>query len=54
MRRVETMFDIDPSIHDEIAEGIRTEGSNLCGTSARCTWIERNYRSMYAKHNFNI
>ncbi|KAL5244334.1 hypothetical protein ACI65C_011744 [Semiaphis heraclei] len=36
MRRGESMFDVDPSVHDEIAEGIKTEGSNLCGISAHC------------------
>jgi len=40
MRRGESMFDVDPSVHDEIAEGIKTDGSNLCGISATCSWEE--------------
>jgi len=44
MRRGESMFDVDPSVHDEIAEGIKTEGSNLCGISAHCSWEELNNR----------
>lgn len=47
MRRGESMFDIDPSVHDEIAEGIKTEGSNLCGISADCSWEETNKRGIY-------
>lgn len=42
MRRGESMFDVDPSIHDEIAEGIETDGSNLCGISANCSWKDNN------------
>ncbi|XP_029343842.1 suppressor of fused homolog [Acyrthosiphon pisum] len=44
MRRGESMFDVDPSVHDEITEGIKTEGSNLCGISAHCSWEELNNR----------
>lgn len=40
MRRRETMFDVDPSVHDEIDDGIKTDGSNLCGISANCSWKE--------------
>jgi len=47
MRRGESMFDVDPSVHDEIAEGIKTEGSNLCGISAHCSWKEINNRCIY-------
>lgn len=46
MHRGESMFDVDPSVHDEIAEGIKTEGSNLCGISAHCSWEELNNRGM--------
>lgn len=49
MRRGESMFDVDPSVHDEIAEGIKTEGSNLCGISADCSWEETNKRGTYTK-----
>lgn len=40
MRRGESIFDVDPSVHDEVADGIKTEGSNLCGISAICSWEE--------------
>jgi len=54
MRRGESMFDVDPSVHDEIADGIKTEGSNLCGISAHCSWEESNNRCIYAIYKFNI
>lgn len=54
MRRGESMFDVDPSVHDEITEGIKTEGSNLCGISAHCSWEELNNRCMYSIYKFNI
>lgn len=54
MRRGESMFDVDPSVHDEITEGIKTEGSNLCGISAHCSWEELNNRCMYPLFKFNI
>lgn len=59
MRRGESMFDVDPSVHDEIEEGIKTEGSNLCGISTNCTWIETNNIGMYQlyyiiKFYFNV
>jgi len=50
MRRGESMFDIDPSVHDEIAEGIKTEGSNLCGISAHCSWEHTNNNCMCGIH----
>ncbi|XP_050546297.1 suppressor of fused homolog isoform X2 [Daktulosphaira vitifoliae] len=40
MRRGESIIDIDPSVRNEIAEGIKMEGSNLCGISAHCSWLE--------------
>lgn len=54
MRRGESMFDVDPSVHDEIAEGIKTEGSNLCGISAHCSWEETNSKGMFATNKFDI
>lgn len=47
MRRGESMFDVDPSVHDEIAEGIKSEGSNLCGISADCSWEETNKKGTF-------
>nr|XP_002129739.1 suppressor of fused homolog [Ciona intestinalis] len=40
MRRGETIFEIDPSLQESVDEGIRQNGSNLSGVSAKCTWIE--------------
>jgi len=54
MRRSESMFDVDPCIHDEIAEGIKTEGSNLCGISAHCLWEEINNKGMFVTNLFGI
>ncbi|KAF4520140.1 hypothetical protein B566_EDAN008958 [Ephemera danica] len=40
MRRGESMLELDPSVADEVARGINTDGSNLSGVSARCWWAE--------------
>ncbi|RWS03691.1 suppressor of fused-like protein [Dinothrombium tinctorium] len=42
MRRGETIFEIDPEIQEAVDDGIATEGSNLSGVSARCSWSEHN------------
>ncbi|GIY70853.1 suppressor of fused homolog [Caerostris extrusa] len=41
MRRSETIFELDPSVQNAVDDGIESEGSNLSGVSARCTWQER-------------
>lgn len=41
MRRGESIFEIDPSAHEEIENGFELEGSNLSGVSARCSWAEQ-------------
>uniref|UniRef100_A0AAY4E2H7 Suppressor of fused homolog n=1 Tax=Denticeps clupeoides TaxID=299321 RepID=A0AAY4E2H7_9TELE len=38
MRRGETVFDIDPHLQDSIDKGVETDGSNLSGVSAKCSW----------------
>ncbi|KAJ8418100.1 hypothetical protein AAFF_G00138090 [Aldrovandia affinis] len=39
MRRGETIFDIDPHLQQErVDKGIETDGSNLSGVSAKCSW----------------
>lgn len=48
MRRNESIFDIDSSVHEEIAEGIRIEGSNLCGISAHCSWEGTNNNGIHS------
>lgn len=40
MRRGESMLELDPAAQDEIDRGIETDGSNLSGVSARCSWSE--------------
>ncbi|KAF2887190.1 hypothetical protein ILUMI_18983 [Ignelater luminosus] len=41
MRRGESMFELDPSAHEEVERGFELEGSNLSGVSARCSWAEQ-------------
>ncbi|RWS31318.1 Suppressor of fused-like protein [Leptotrombidium deliense] len=40
MRRGETIFEIDPELQEAVDDGIATEGSNLSGVSAKCSWSE--------------
>ncbi|GFV67652.1 suppressor of fused homolog [Trichonephila clavipes] len=43
MRRGETIFELDPSVQDAVDRGIETDGSNLSGVSARCSWQEKKH-----------
>lgn len=38
MRRGETIFEVNPLLMEEVERGIDTEGSNLSGVCARCSW----------------
>lgn len=38
MRRGETIFEIDPELREAVDDGIATQGSNLSGVSARCSF----------------
>lgn len=38
MRRGETIFEIDPELREAVDDGIATQGSNLSGVSARCSY----------------
>lgn len=38
MRRGETIFEIDPELKEALEDGIATQGSNLSGVSARCSY----------------
>ncbi|XP_070540904.1 suppressor of fused homolog [Ptychodera flava] len=38
MRRGESIFDIDPHLQEMVDRGIETDGSNLSGVSAKCSW----------------
>jgi suppressor of fused-like protein len=40
MRRGESMFELDLAAQEEVERGIETEGSNLSGVSARCSWAD--------------
>lgn len=40
MRRGETIFEINPELQEQVELGIKTNGSNLSGVSARCVWID--------------
>ncbi|XP_017772156.1 PREDICTED: suppressor of fused homolog isoform X1 [Nicrophorus vespilloides] len=44
MRRGESIFEYDPSAHEELERGFETEGSNLSGVSARCSWTDHEAR----------
>lgn len=52
MRRGESMFEIDLNAHEEVERGFETEGSNLSGVSARCSWVEQDFKdqSKSVKH----
>ncbi|OTF77226.1 suppressor of fused-like protein, partial [Euroglyphus maynei] len=39
MRRGETIFEIDPELREAVDDGIATQGSNLSGVSARCSFV---------------
>ena len=41
MRRGETIFEIDPELKEALEDGIATQGSNLSGVSARCSYSIR-------------
>lgn len=38
MRRGETIFELDPELKEAVDDGIATQGSNLSGVSARCSY----------------
>lgn len=40
MRRGESVLELDVCVQEEIELGIETDGSNLSGVSARCSWVE--------------
>ncbi|XP_068238037.1 suppressor of fused homolog [Palaemon carinicauda] len=40
MRRGESIYELEPSVAEEIESGIENEGSNLSGVSARIAWAE--------------
>jgi len=46
MRRGESMLEIDPAAQEEVERGIETEGSNLSGVSARCSWADVNVQHL--------
>lgn len=40
MRRGESIFDLNPSIKNDVDDAINAEGSNLSGVTAKCSWSE--------------
>lgn len=50
MRRGESIFEIDPNAHEEVEHGFETEGSNLSGVSARCSWTEEDVSKSRFQH----
>lgn len=40
MQRSQSIFEINPKAHEIVERGFETDGSNLSGVSARCSWIE--------------
>ncbi|GFG39370.1 hypothetical protein Cfor_08323 [Coptotermes formosanus] len=46
MRRGESMLELDPAAQEEVERGIETEGSNLSGVSARCSWADVNVQHL--------
>ncbi|XP_015924709.1 suppressor of fused homolog [Parasteatoda tepidariorum] len=41
MKRDTSIFEMDPSVQGAVDQGVATDGSNLTGVSARCSWTER-------------
>ncbi|KAG7159799.1 Suppressor of fused-like [Homarus americanus] len=46
MRRGESIYELEPSVAEEVENGIENEGSNLSGVSARIAWAEAELGSM--------
>lgn len=46
MRRGESMLELDLAAQEEVERGIETEGSNLSGVSARCSWADVNVQQL--------
>lgn len=46
MRRGESMLELDPTTQEEVERGVETEGSNLSGVSARCSWADVNVQQL--------
>lgn len=40
MRRGESIFQLDPEVRDAVEDGIASEGSNLSGVTAKCSWTD--------------
>lgn len=41
MRRGETIFELDSTVQEAVDRGVETDGSNLSGVSAKCSWQEK-------------
>jgi suppressor of fused-like protein len=40
------MLELDLAVQEEVERGIETEGSNLSGVSARCSWADVNVQQL--------
>ena len=40
MERMESIFELEPSLQDEVTRGLEREGSTLSGVNAKCYWEE--------------
>ncbi|KAG0716763.1 Suppressor of fused [Chionoecetes opilio] len=48
MRRGESIYELEPSVAEEVENGIEVEGSNLSGVSSRIVWAETELGSTLA------
>ncbi|KAL0269736.1 UNVERIFIED_CONTAM: hypothetical protein PYX00_007371 [Menopon gallinae] len=51
MRRGESIMELDLNAQEIVERGIETEGSNLSGVSARCSWVEKDFENNYELSN---
>lgn len=49
MRRGESIYELDPSVAEEVENGIENDGSNLSGVSARLAWTEDEASSLVSE-----
>lgn len=44
-------MELDLNAQEIVERGIETEGSNLSGVSARCSWVEKDFENNYEFSN---
>lgn len=50
MDRIESIFEINPELQEIVQTGIKQEGSNLSGVSAKCWWEENYINNSISQH----